>query len=252
MLMRITPLRGRGTGRMSIFLMRFLFGGLFLLSACAGLSSCAGNHYPRPESWPKPLASVEAPCDSIAGIYRDHGSSSCEWFPPGFKRLSYILEPCLFSDLTPARHLAKAERIEINRTGPDRIAIAVYDAQGTLLSPDPGEGLEGKCISDGVLLSYRTKIDPREGIELVSGTVLLSRAADGSLICRVTEHRLFCSFIIPIPFLSKSYTVCYRFESHDRQALPGRRTGGPFPAEASCADRGLLWHPKGDAVDHRI
>ena len=123
MLMRITPLRGRGTGRMSIFLMRFLFGGLFLLSACAGLSSCAGNHYPRPESWPKPLASVEAPCDSIAGIYREQGAGSCEWFSPGFKSLSYILEPCLFPDLTPAGHLKKADRAEDrrDRPGPDRL-----------------------------------------------------------------------------------------------------------------------------------
>ena len=221
-MMRITPAGGRGIGRMGIFLMRFLLGSLFLLSAGMSLSSCAGNHYPRPESWPKPLAAAEeTPCDGITGIYLDQGASSCEWFLPGFKSLSYILEPCLFYDFVPVRHLGKADRVEITKTGRNRIAVAVYDAQGNLLFPDTGEDLEGKCVGDGVLLSYRPRIDPREGIELVSGTVLLSRAADGSLVCRVTEHRLFCSFIIPMPLLSKSYTVWYRFESREKKALPG-------------------------------
>jgi hypothetical protein len=91
-----------------------------------------------------------------------------------------------------------------------------------------GEDLEGRCVNEGVLLSYRPRIDPREGIELVSGTVLLSRAADGSLVCRVVEHRLFCSFIIPMPLLSKSYTVWYRFENHREKAQPGGRAGGLF------------------------
>jgi|GEM_PF-3505222 hypothetical protein len=123
MLMRVIPTGGRGTGGMGIFLMRFLCGGLFLLSAGAGLLSCAGNHYSRPESWPKPPALAKAPCDSIAGIYREQGAGSCEWFSPGFKSLSYILEPCLFPDLTPAGHLKKADRAEDrrDRPGPDRL-----------------------------------------------------------------------------------------------------------------------------------
>ncbi len=230
MMMRIIPAEGRGIGRMGIFPVRLVLGCMFLLSAGMSLSSCAGNHYPRPESWPKPLAAAaEAPCDSIAGVYRDRGASSCEWFLPGFKSLSYILEPCLFYDFVPARHFGKADRVEITRTGRNRIAVAVYDAQDNLLIPDTGEDLEGKCVDNGVLLSYRPRIDPREGIEVVSGTVWLSRATDGSLVCRVTEHRLFCSFIVPMPFLSKSYTVWYRFEDREKTGLPGRRAGDPSP-----------------------
>ena len=228
MMSRIAPRGGCRIKRMTLLLRRFLLCGLVVLSI--GLfSSCAGNHYSRPQTWPGTWQPGEDAGESITGVYRDQGSSSCEWLPPAFRSLSYILEPCLFSDFFPERHLGDADRVEIRKSGEDRIVISVYDTAGKQLYRCPEEGLEYASRPGGILLSYRPKLDTREGVYIVSGTLFLSRGEDGSLICRIKEYRLFCSFIIPAPLISTAYTVWYRFESLDdirTESRDGLAAGG--------------------------
>lgn len=208
-------------------LRRFVLVTLFVICVGSGLCSCAGNHYPRPRSWPDAHAPGAHPCEGVAGIYADQGSSSCEWLPPAFASFSRILEPCLFPDLFPARRLGTADRIGIRTSDGERIHILVFDEADNPLYLSPARGLRAKCAENGIRLSYRLRIDPRGGVSLVSGTLLLSRGTDGSLICRLSERRLFCPFIIPLPLLSTSHTVWYRFESREAAGSGPKGASGP-------------------------
>lgn len=224
MMIRVAPMEGCGVGRIIILLRQFLFYSMVFLFVGMS-SSCTGRHYPRPDAWPAHGLASGAACGSIEGVYRDQGSSSCEWLPPGFRSLSYILEPYLFYDFFPVRHLGTVGRVEIWKSGEDRLEVFMYDTQDNLLYLSPEKGLEYTCRPDGAMLSYKPRIDPREGVSVVSGNLFLSRGEDGSLICRVTEHRLFCSFIIPAPLLSTTYTLWYRFETQEDAAVKDKAAG---------------------------
>lgn len=204
---------GRRTRRMGFSLRRFLLVTLLVLCVCSGLCSCAVGNYPRPRSWPNAHAADTHPCGGINGTYVDRGSSSCDWLPPAFASFSRILEPVLFHDLFPARRLGTAHRIGIRTSEGGRVHVMVFDKAGNPIYLSPASGLRAKCGVNGIELSYRLRIDPCEGVSFVSGRLLLYRGTDGSLICRVSERRLFCPFLIPLPLLSSSCTVWYRFES---------------------------------------